>query len=409
MDNITHSLIGIAAAEALFQRSPSAKRPSVAPVLRTAYWLVSLVGNNLPDLDMLYAGFQLNGRLGYLLHHRGHTHTLFFALVQGLILGWAARWFLQRKMKKIPAWDTRALWILAFAAPCLHLWMDGFNNYGVHPFWPAWNGWLYGDSLFIIEPLLWMALIPVLYFATKRRLFRGMMEAGVAALWAAAWILPLVRWYSAILIPLVGVVLWWATRDAKPRVRADICVGTALGIMLLFTASSAIALSRVRVQNQALYPQAKLQDVILTPFPANPLCWSVITVEEFPEARYRMRRGRYSPFIDAAACPRVPSSGTTAFLTPVEDGWGPHFLWEGQYQSAISDLKDYVPLSCSWSGFLRFARAPFLQEEEGKLWAGDLRFDYGPDLGFAELEVPESDAPCPGWIPPWIPPRNPLF
>ena len=31
----------------------------------------------------------------------------------------------------------------------LHLGMDFLNSYGVHPFWPIQNRWVYGDSVFI--------------------------------------------------------------------------------------------------------------------------------------------------------------------------------------------------------------------------------------------------------------------
>ena len=43
----------------------------------------------------------------------------------------------------------------------LHIGMDFMNNYGVHPFWPVDSRWWYGDSVFIIEPLLWAACAPL--------------------------------------------------------------------------------------------------------------------------------------------------------------------------------------------------------------------------------------------------------
>jgi inner membrane protein len=44
-----------------------------------------VAGSNLPDLDALYTGIT-GGKLGYLLHHRGHTHTLVGAVAIGLAM-----------------------------------------------------------------------------------------------------------------------------------------------------------------------------------------------------------------------------------------------------------------------------------------------------------------------------------
>jgi ribosomal protein L28 len=48
--------------------------------------LVSILANNAPDLDIVYIGIT-GGKLGYLLHHRGHTHTLVATLVLVPICG----------------------------------------------------------------------------------------------------------------------------------------------------------------------------------------------------------------------------------------------------------------------------------------------------------------------------------
>jgi inner membrane protein len=413
MDNLTHSLIGVTLAEVIYQRSPSVRRPTVARATRMIYWLVSVVGNNLPDFDVLYSGFAIPGRLGPLLHHRGYTHTLPFIALQGALLALVGVWALRRKTGKYSAWDSRALWVLALAGPLLHLTMDGLNNYGVHPFWPFWNGWIFGDTLFIIEPLLWVAMFPVVYFSTKRRSVRWLGETIMVALFTAMWILPITRWYSATALALSNILLWFATRKAKPKFRADVCAGLAVAVILVFAACSLYARKEVRRQNAELHPSATLHDVVLTPYPANPFCWNVLTVETFSDrSRYRLRRGRFSPFpsiVEAADCPSFPSQGSTAYLTPVGDTWGAQYLWEGQYLASVADLKDYSQYSCAWRGFQVFARAPFLQEEKESIWAGDLRFDYGPELGFAEMEVPEQAPPCKQWIPGWLPPRQDIF
>ena len=68
-------LAGLAVAHAaLYLRAGRTSSVSSRP-LQLATLLTSALANNAPDLDFLYSGIT-PGKLGYLLHHRGHTHTL---------------------------------------------------------------------------------------------------------------------------------------------------------------------------------------------------------------------------------------------------------------------------------------------------------------------------------------------
>ncbi len=378
--------------------------------------MVAIVGNNFPDGDMLYAALALPGRLGYLLHHRGHTHTLLFALAVGVVVGWFAQRYLKKRLgKKLLAWDTRAVWAVALGSPVLHIVSDFANNYGVHPFWPFWNGWVYGDTLFIIEPLLLATLFPVAYFAMKRRAYKWVGEVFFVALLTLIWMVPFVRWYSALFYTVFAVGVLAVGYRAKPKWRADFSLVLALLIVTSFSLVSRVAKTQVANANAEMHPSSKLHDVILSPFPANPFCWQVITVETLsdPSSRYRVRRGIFAPFpkvVQAASCPNPRGEGTTTVkFSPVGDTWGPQFRWEGQHLASITDMKVYREYSCEWEGVLRFARAPFVQEEENRTWAGDVRYDFEPGLGFAELEATADRDACRGWMPPWIPPRADIF
>src|SRR5688500_2848451 len=79
MDNVTHTLTGLIAADAVLLLRGRGARGSPAPGFRAAALWTSALANNGPDFDFLYAGIT-EGKLGYLLHHRGHTHTLVAAL-----------------------------------------------------------------------------------------------------------------------------------------------------------------------------------------------------------------------------------------------------------------------------------------------------------------------------------------
>ena len=126
MDNVTHALAGMLLAEVVVQHRQ--RRDEPAPTWGRWAHVVSVVANNLPDLDIVYIGIT-GGKLGYLAHHRGHTHTILFAIVQAALVVGALRLFRRR----LPDWSERDWrWMAAIAAvgPLLHLAMDAGNTYG---------------------------------------------------------------------------------------------------------------------------------------------------------------------------------------------------------------------------------------------------------------------------------------
>ena len=171
------------AAVALRARFGSAASPSY----RAAALTTAVLANNVPDFDFLYVGIT-GGRLGYLLHHRGHTHTLAAAPLLAL-LGVALVAFgfrLGKASAHAPA--TSRTWACCATLGCvLHVFMDFGNNYGVHPFWPLYDGWLYGDAIFIIDPWLIIVLVGMGVGVSASRSLRGALRAGALGLLALAW------------------------------------------------------------------------------------------------------------------------------------------------------------------------------------------------------------------------------
>src|SRR5262245_50347002 len=117
------------AAIAWRQRSGAA----LTPRQRSAALTTAVLANNLPDFDFVYVGIT-GGKLGYLLHHRGHTHTLAAVLPLALVcLAVVALGFQLWRPAPSRA-DVARLGLLAGAGGVLHVLMDFGNNYGVHPF-----------------------------------------------------------------------------------------------------------------------------------------------------------------------------------------------------------------------------------------------------------------------------------
>ena len=97
MDNLTHTLIGAVAGEALARCTRARSGGLPADARRNLFVVVGAVGSNLPDIDLAWTWRGFSGSsLSYLLEHRGYTHTLVGCGVLALLLfvgclGWA-RW-----------------------------------------------------------------------------------------------------------------------------------------------------------------------------------------------------------------------------------------------------------------------------------------------------------------------------
>lgn len=119
MDNLTHTLISVLVAETVHRSLPPSAVLSDR-ARRGVAITVMAVGGNLPDADVIYTGWA-GSTLDYLLHHRGHTHTVVGALgLSVLLFGAVWLWWLRRRVR--PA--ARDVWFLAgvsILAPLLHI------------------------------------------------------------------------------------------------------------------------------------------------------------------------------------------------------------------------------------------------------------------------------------------------
>jgi inner membrane protein len=145
MEPVTHFLTGACLARTGFNR-------------RTAYATLAMtLAAEAPDIDVLWS---LRGPVAGFEHHRGITHTFlgapFVALaVTGLV------WLWHRVRKQQPPIPPRwtIVWLLSLLAALSHIFMDWTNNYGVRPFYPFNPRWYSLDIAFILEPVVFAALL----------------------------------------------------------------------------------------------------------------------------------------------------------------------------------------------------------------------------------------------------------
>ncbi len=391
MDNLTHSVIGLAIGE-LVQRSvapePSeARQRTRRRLLLTSGWAAS----NFPDLDLVFTGL-LPAPLGYLLHHRGHTHTLLYLLPQAVLL-FALLWLLWPAARVLLRESRPArLALLASIGIGLvfHIVMDGLNSYGVHPFHPFDSGWLYGDLVFIVEPVFWVALGVPLAMAAPSRLARTVLLGLLAAVivWASAR--GYLLWPSSLALILLGLVLALLQARAGPQRRVAIATGVA--VALGYVGVQALASSAGKTQAIAQgEPHVRVLDVVMNGFPANPLCWNFIAVELLPaQASYKLRFGTLSlapALLPAAACPAAFSGSSR------------------QADYSMAELQRRFA-NCHFQAWMRFARVPHLDDTG----ASDARFSMQGGRNFSTLDYASVAAiPCPSSVPEWDMPRSDLL
>ena len=146
MDNLCHSLVGAALAEAGLKK-------------RTALATATLVlGANLPDVDVFSYFWGEETALGF---RRGWTHgVLALALWPFLLTGIMMLWDRSVRRRRTAAAPARpgALLLLSAVAVLTHPFLDWLNTYGMRWLMPFRDVWYYGDVLFIMDPWIWLAL-----------------------------------------------------------------------------------------------------------------------------------------------------------------------------------------------------------------------------------------------------------
>lgn len=148
MEPVTHFLTGACLARTGFNR-------------RTAYATLAMtLAAEAPDLDVFW-GFR--GPVAGFEHHRGITHTFLGAPVVALAVT-VVVWLWHRSRRRQPTLAPRwaLLWLLSLLAVLSHIFLDWTNNYGVRPFFPFNPRWYSLDIAFILEPVIFAALLTAL-------------------------------------------------------------------------------------------------------------------------------------------------------------------------------------------------------------------------------------------------------
>lgn len=206
MDNLCHTLVGAALAEAGLKR-------------RTALGTATLmIGANFPDLDVI--AVPLDHGLSF---RRGITHGIPALIVLPVVLtGIMIVWHRFRGARgSVPLVPSQLL-LLSAVSILTHPLLDWMNTYGMRWFMPFSGRWSYIDVLFIVDPWIWLALlVGVLWTRRRERMWeRRSAQPGIAPAWVkvpARAMLALVTVYIVVMVVLSRVVRSEVTATLRSR------------------------------------------------------------------------------------------------------------------------------------------------------------------------------------------------
>ena len=197
MDNLAHTLMGAALAEAGLKKKTGLGLPAL------------MIAANIPDVDVIGLLFGEN-----LAWRRGLTHGPLGLLILPALTAWALwafdRWQARRGKRPEKRLPVHFGWLLAlcYMGAITHPLLDLMNTYGVRLLSPFSERWFYGDTLFIIDVWMWTLLtIGVVWSQVRGR--RGSPRIAMPAQAA-----------TAVFLAYVGGMFWFSQTAEAGTARA---------------------------------------------------------------------------------------------------------------------------------------------------------------------------------------------
>ncbi len=270
MDPLSHTLVGALMADSLGRR-----RTTVAT-------FTLLIGANLPDVDVVA---HFGGSDNALLIRRGWTHgVLAMAVLPALLAGAMVlydRWR-QRRGRAGSTTSPGLVLLLSYAGVLSHPLLDWLNTYGVRFLMPFDGSWFYGDTLFIIDPWLWLLFggtCFLLHSQTRRRVLRwsvlGLLTSVVVVAGSAGYPLARLLWIAGL-----AVIIALRIRAVPPTpAGAGRIARRTLAVAGLYTALMMVGTVAARHQVYAALPEHDLgtvEDVFVGPVAIDPFARAVV-------------------------------------------------------------------------------------------------------------------------------------
>ncbi len=331
-----------------------------------------VVAANAPDVDILSFA---RGEYFALYFRRGITHgwpaMLVLPLaVTGVMLAWD-RWVRRGRDPDARPADARRLLALSVVGILTHPVLDWMNIYGMRWWMPLDDAWSYRDSLFIIDPWLWLALGGSVFLASAPGR-RGLLGwAALAILCTALVVLGAGGWMAvAWTVALASVVTVRMRRGAGGSGRRRGAVRAVGAACVLYVALMTVSdvLARADVVETATRSGYDVEAVLVAPAPGVPFRANVELLAD----------GAWTPGDhDWLASPRLRLSPEAAI--PVLD------VPEGMAPEVVREIVDEARADADAAHFLAWARFTYVRvRPDSGGWRvrfADVRYDSDPEAG----------------------------
>lgn len=374
MDNLTHSLVGLAAAKAGLGRvSPYATFMCVAAA-------------NLPDIDIVAL---VRGPAFYLHHHRGITHSIVGMLTLAVafpLLFYVAERVWARAAGREPRSRLKGLLLCSLLLMASHPLLDWTNSYGVRPFLPWDSRWIYGDLLFVVDPWVWLVLGGACFLLAESHwrvagwvvlalaltvLFVRVLTQPDAVVSLGAFVLWCVGLTAFVVLRWRGVGERFGRRVAVAALTCVVLYGGLLSVVQ----ARALRKAELFAADMAGRREERVVRVAATPVLADPFTWRCLADADRSTFRFDMGLGRdrVEDLRNVATVPK-PVGEEQELVRRASEGYAARVLLD----------------------FARFPAARVRRADSGG-WVvqlADLRFtEPGTRTGSFALDVPVSNRP----------------
>jgi hypothetical protein len=256
------------------------------------------------------------------------------------------------------------------------------------------------DSIFIIEPLLWIALVPIWL---RPRSLSWFLLAPIFLAYSYGVSKNLVSTPTLVGAVACFFFCFWFYRRIQSRHKALVALSVFFFIVIAFWAHQKTARNKIRFELAKVSKMTTL-DVVLSSLPSNPTCWFFVT-PQVSQSEYRVLAGTVALYGgNPATCLSWPlGSGLATNAPPPESTSSLSF--RGAWSASLEELRPLLN-RCDVLSWFKFARVPIWQNNR----LNDLRFASRNENNFttfdASASVPDHCPPVPA---PWRPPRSDLL
>ncbi len=169
MDSLTQIVLGAACGEVALGKKIGNK---------ALLW--GAIGGTIPDLDVFIGNWIYDDTISREAFHRGFMHSILFAVLMSVILGFLFHKFNPQRFKEANQTTFKDWWWLWFLAIFTHPILDCFTAYGTQLFAPFSNYRVAFSTISVVDPFY---TLPFLFFLIVTLFFKRTSKTRKIVIW----------------------------------------------------------------------------------------------------------------------------------------------------------------------------------------------------------------------------------